>query len=367
MPDNSLFVFLSPLSFSLGTRLQAWEQKYIDMYGDGVRIDTSTGGNGKKRRLSNRYWMLVKELRALALEVNHTKTVIATDNKLIARMASEKTTSRFVLMDELERAKRSEPGPSDYQTAVVHRDFGIDGFTQKISNSTRDFPCHNYKQHSANKLVLLQKDNSYLDVGPGQYEPTRGPAMNSSKHAPPQIPILNPRSRASASKMFTNSQLLPSATVELNSSVILAEKEQTMAKSTLSSTWKSDSKKSRLGKDDIWWSTGPGLTQRNRPYGNYKGGKQSFVNDSRIQPAFIAENTFVQQKRTHRGMQGTGRKGPADVVERFLVPVPHPQEKQSNGPKLLPMRMHLCRALQEKERKTFLQSIDADKRAVLDL
>ena len=145
------------------------------------------------------------------------------DSKLIARLASEKTTSRFVLMEELERAKRSEPGPSDYQTKTIQRDFGIDGFTQKISNTPKLIPCHNYKQLSKNKLVLLQKDNSYLDVGPGQYEPTRGPASNSTKHAPPQIPILNPRSRASASKMFTNSQLLPSATKKLNSTILISD------------------------------------------------------------------------------------------------------------------------------------------------
>ena len=44
-------------------------------------------------------------------------------------------------------------------------------------------PGHNYKQvHKG--LILLQKDNSYLDVGPGQYEPSRAPAIHSTKHAP---------------------------------------------------------------------------------------------------------------------------------------------------------------------------------------
>ena len=74
------------------------------------------------------------------------------------------------------------------------RDFGVDGFTQKISNVPRNCPGYNYKQIKMTKdgaAVLLQKDNSYLDVGPGQYEPTRGPAIHASRHAPPQIPLVS--------------------------------------------------------------------------------------------------------------------------------------------------------------------------------
>jgi hypothetical protein len=186
----------------------------------------------------------------------------------------------------------------------------------------------------------LQKDNSYSDVGPGQYEPTRGPAIGVI-HAPPQIPILNPRSRASASKMFTNSQLLPSATTKLDSTIVKSKKIKEIEE-----------------KDDIWWSTGQNLTIRKRPYGNYKGGQQKFKNDGRIQPAFIAENSFIVSNNSNVS---------DDRVERFFKPVPYPQKKQLNGPKHLPMRMHNLQWNKNRLHESRTKDIENDKQLVSDL
>ena len=119
----------------------------------------------------------------LAKRTEQMKRERTHDKRMLSRVKSESTTARFVVMEQMERAKRAEPGPSEYQNHVTKRDFGVDGVTQKISNIPRLVPGHNYKQvHKG--LILLQKDNSYLDVGPGQYEPSRGPAMNATKHAP---------------------------------------------------------------------------------------------------------------------------------------------------------------------------------------
>ena len=152
--------------------------------------------------------------------------------------------------------------------------------------------------------VLLQKDNSYLDVGPGQYAPTRGPALYASKHAPPQIPLLNPRSRASGAKLFTNSQLLPSAKRRLNSTKILnmrktRNEKQMMSLNHANTSLLVEPTENQEEQDSIWWKTAPGLTIRKRPYGNYKGGDQKFLNNQRIQPAFIS-------KSKHVGNRGSG-------------------------------------------------------------
>ena len=244
-----------------GGSLKAWENDYCHSY----------GANKK----SKKYIALKTEVQHLSKQTSSMRTLRTTNKKYLARIKSESTTARFVLMEELLRAKRAEPGPSDYQDHVTKRDFGVDGFTQKISNVPRNCPGYNYKQIKMTKdgaAVLLQKDNSYLDVGPGQYEPTRGPAIHASRHAPPQIPHLNPRSRASGAKIFTNSQLLPSASSKLNSIKTMKNKLLGVQEG-----------------DSIWWKTGPGLTVRKRPYGNYKGGDQKFMNDQR----YVLKSVFL--------------------------------------------------------------------------
>ena len=171
-----------------GASLKVWEKKFLLKYGEESK--------------NKKFQKYLKEMLFLEKRIKKIQEQRKNNSCVISRLKSERTTSRFVLMDQLQRAKRAEPGPSDYQDHVTKRDFGVDGFTQRISNIPRLVPGHNYKQvHKG--LILLQKDNSYLDVGPGQYEPSRAPAIHATKHAPPQIPILNPRSRASGKNFFS--------------------------------------------------------------------------------------------------------------------------------------------------------------------
>ena len=212
-------------------------------------------------------------------------------------------------------------------------------------------------------------------------------------------------------KLFTNSQLLPSAKGPLNSSKSFAKLEKSVESSIKSlfggdgpepggrhsHSHSSSRRLSRVGEEEnneeIWWKTGPGMTIRKRPYGNYKGGTQKYIEGSRIQSAFIAENSYVRrseitdQTLTGEGGGGGGGGGrgggggasewsrsgddydvnEATPVERFLVAVPHPQPKQKVGPKLLPIRLHDREWSRKKKFKEFTKDQEEEKRLVLEL
>ena len=347
-----------------GSSTRVWESGYMEKYGKAIT--------------SKKYQKLKREITNLQRQTASMKKERTMDKRTIARIKSQSTTARFVLMEQVLRLKRAEPGPSDYQDHVTKRDFGVDGFTQKISNVPRNCPGYNYKQikmTADGAAVLLQKDNSYLDVGPGQYAPTRGPALYASKHAPPQIPLLNPRSRASGAKLFTNSQLLPSAKRRLNSTKILNMRKTRNEKQmmiTMSPTGDMNNTNISLAaqptenqeeQDSIWWKTAPGLTIRKRPYGNYKGGDQKFLNNQRIQPAFISKSKHVG----NRGSGGVSWHEDVNAdcpVEEFLISVPYPQQKQLDGPKYLPMSMHTKKWTKEKHKANFAKEQEDEKESV---
>ncbi len=260
-----------------------------------------------------------------------------------SRLASERKVDRFVDMELVLREKRHMPAPCDYQS--VERDFGVDGFSQKISNIPRLLPGHNYKNIYSTPdgaAVLLQRDKSYLDVGPGQYAPTYAPAVAGAVSAPARIPMLNPRSRAtdarvqgSTRKLFSNSQLLPSAARPLDSTVATG--------STTVVAPRGGEEPAADPHDEIWWSTGPGLTNRGRPYGNYGGGAHKAEEDAPIMGAFIANGRHVRR-------DGDAENADAPV-ERFLYAVPNPCRKQREGPEVLPSRLRRRKEADERDRR----------------
>ena len=259
-------------------------------------------------------------------------------------------------------AERQEPAPGYTQSLAVPKVGG-----GRFSNIPRRIPAYNYKNIKCTPdgaAVLLQRDNSYVDVGPGQFAPTHAPAVNCSQRAPAHIPMLNPRSRASdankpgsTQKLFRNSQLLPTAPHALDSSKMLGDNGRMQDDMN-----REEQQIIALHGPEIWWNTAPGMTQRPRPMGAYKGGRQKQNPDpwdSHIQPAFIANRSHVRQD----GQPENESVG----VERFLYSVPHAVGKQKEGPKHLPMRTMLREEHREKQAKRFQRSVERDRAMVANL
>ena len=229
-----------------------------------------------------------REMRQLVARQRHSAEG---DPGRIARSISEKNVKRFAGMELILREKRHEPAPGYTQSLAVPKVGG-----GRFSNIPRLVPAYNYKNIKSTPdgaAILLQRDNSYVDVGPGQFALTHAPAVNCSKRAPAHIPMLNPRSRATTTtkpgttqKLFRNSQLLPTAPHPLDSSKVLAGAEV------------EDPDIVALHGPEVWWNTLLGMTQRPRPMGAYKGGRQRQNPDpwsSHIQPAFIANPSHVRK------------------------------------------------------------------------
>jgi hypothetical protein len=106
---------------------------------------------------------------------------------------------------------------------------------------------------------------------------------------------------------------------------------------------------------------------RRRPYGNYKGGAQRYVEGSRIQGAFIAENKFVRTETRGNIMREDEDVNEQTPVERFLIAVPHPQPKQKQGPRLLPIRMHDRDWARQRKERDFKREQEEEQKLVLDL
>ena len=298
---------------------------------------------------------LKKRARELARTGKAQATLVKENAGRLAREKSEKNIKRFVQMELILREKRQEPAPGYTQSlAVPHVGGG------RFSNIPRLVPAYNYKNIKSTPdgaAILLQRDNSFVDVGPGQFSPTYAPAVGCSKAAPARIPALNPRSRASdalkpgtTQKLFRNSQLLPTAPTALDSSKMLEEGE-----------YGTDLDEEIHG-PEIWWTTKQGLTQRPRPYGAYKGGRQKQhpdIHSAQIQPAFIPNASYVRQPN-----DATNK----DIgVERFLFSVPYAVGKQKAGPKHLPMRTMLQQEHQDRQAKRFQKSVERDRDAVANL
>ena len=84
-----------------GSSLKVWEKKFLFKY-----------GNDTKNKKFKKYF---HEMLLLENIIKKIKMKKLNNSCLLSRLKSESTTSRFVLMEQMERAKRAEPGPSDYQ------------------------------------------------------------------------------------------------------------------------------------------------------------------------------------------------------------------------------------------------------------
>ena len=327
-----------------GTSLTAAERKIYDK--DGKRLE-----------------LLKRRYEGLRRRVAAQRHAVEGGPGRIARSISEKNVERFVDMELILREKRQEPGPGYTQSLAVPKVGG-----GRFSIIPRRLPAYNYKNIKCTPdgaAVLLQRDNSYVDVGPGQFAPTHAPAVNCSERAPAHIPMLNPRSRASnankpgsTQKLFRNSQLLPTAPHALDSSKVLGDGRGMRA-------GEADAEERAIiaaHGPEIWWSTAAGMTQRPRPMGAYKGGRQKQNPDpwsSHIQPAFITNRSHVRKD----GEPENNAVG----VERFLYSVPHAVGKQKDGPKHLPMRTMLRNEHRDKQARRFQRSMERDKVAVANL
>ena len=91
-----------------------------------------------------------------------------------------------------------------------------------------------------------------------------------------------------------------------------------------------------------------------------------FLFKCRIQPAFIAVNQHVRIEKELPGDIDWDVNA-THPVEKFLIAVPHPQPKQRDGPKHLPMTMITNNWSRNKLRKNHLKLVEEEKMNVRNL
>eukprot|EP00949_MAST-11_sp_MAST-11-sp1_P000520 g520.t1 len=237
--------------------------------------------------------------------------ILAAKAKKEAATTTKKVTDRFA--DEKREVNERAAVPSWY---IRLEPFGKEtiGRAPRFVDTKRRVPAFHFKDLYKG-MILLEKDRSFAEVGPGQFTPTLVPAEMDSPGLKASMYAPNPRSAATVDDVQVWSR-----SKEIN--------------------------------------RGMSTTMRKSPYAPYGGGGRLIAVDSGVEPAFYPSKSMIRSPQS---------EADSSSALEFCPAVPAPLSKQRQGPKLMPMRMHLKEQARARHKMKRKADIDADMELVAAL